>query len=70
MDLDTLVASLANHLTSENDMRIRYKRKKNEIELAFNKSVTDLQAQKLPPKRTRTTDSNVNSIDIRLFFRI
>ena len=46
--LDTLVKSLANHLTSENDMRSRYKRKKLEIEQAFNRTVIELQEKKLP----------------------
>ena len=45
--LDTLVTSLANHLTSENDMRSRYKRKKSDIEGAFNRAVVELQAQGL-----------------------
>jgi hypothetical protein len=38
---------LANHLTSENDMRSRYKRKKCDIEEKFNRAIVDLQAQKL-----------------------
>ena len=46
--LDTLVKSLANHLTSENDMRSRYKRKKFEIEQAFNRTLSELQEKKLP----------------------
>jgi hypothetical protein len=50
--LDTLVTSLANHLTSENDMRSRYKRKKTDIEQAFNRAVVQLQEQKLPKEGT------------------
>jgi hypothetical protein len=46
--LDTLVTSLANHLTSENDMRSRYKRKKCDIEEAFNRVIVELQERKLP----------------------
>ncbi|CAF3363390.1 unnamed protein product [Rotaria socialis] len=43
---DTLVTSLANHLTSENDMRSRYKRKKSDIEAAYNRAVVRLQEKK------------------------
>ena len=49
--LDTLVTSLANHLTSENDMSCRYKRKKVNIEQAFNQAVVELQEKKLPKDR-------------------
>ncbi|UJR37805.1 hypothetical protein I4U23_030495 [Adineta vaga] len=45
---DTLVTSLASHLTSENDMNCRYKRKKAGIEQAFNQAVVELQQKKLP----------------------
>lgn len=38
---------MANHLTSENDMRSRYKRKKAEIEAEYNRLVVELQKQKL-----------------------
>jgi len=48
---DTLVASLANHLTSENDMRSRYKRKKADIEQEYNRAITELQEKKIT-KRT------------------
>lgn len=65
--LDTLVSSLANHLTSENDMRIRYKRKKNEIEQAFNQTITELQEQKLSQDRTRIVQSFENEF---VHFRI
>ncbi|CAF3481580.1 unnamed protein product [Rotaria sp. Silwood1] len=44
---DTLVTSLANHLTSENDMRSRYKRKKHDIESAYNRAIVELQEKKL-----------------------
>lgn len=68
---DTLVSSLANHLTSENDMRIRYKRKKNEIEQAFNQTITELQAQKLSQdqykreleKRTNEFHQKIKALD-------
>ncbi|CAF4415222.1 unnamed protein product, partial [Adineta steineri] len=48
---DTLVTSLANHLTSENDMRSRYKRKKADIEQTFNRAIVELQEKKLPKER-------------------
>jgi hypothetical protein len=56
---DTLVTSLANHLTSENDMRSRYKRKKTDIEEAFNRTVIQLQEQKLPKERTMNKNSHL-----------
>ncbi|CAF1281855.1 unnamed protein product [Adineta steineri] len=48
---DTLVTSLANHLTSENDMRSRYKRKKADIEQTFNRAIVELQEKKLPKEQ-------------------
>ena len=58
--LDTLVTSLANHLTSENDMRCRYKRKKTEIESVFNREIEDLKSQGLS-KEGQTTLSRFHS---------
>ncbi|CAF4714585.1 unnamed protein product [Rotaria sp. Silwood2] len=68
---DTLVTSLANHLTSENDMRSRYKRKKGEIESAYNQALVELQERKLPKEqykreldeKTAQFRQEINSLD-------
>ena len=39
------------HLTSENDMRSRYNRKKSDIERDYNRHIVALQERKLPQER-------------------
>ncbi|CAF1152309.1 unnamed protein product [Adineta ricciae] len=68
---DTLVTSLANHLTSENDMNSRYKRKKMDIEQAFNRAVVELQEKRLPKdeykkeldEKTEQFKREINALD-------
>ena len=68
--LDTLVASLANHLTSENDMRSRYKRKKAEIESAFHQEIEELQAKGLSKDGMKINLSNNFWLKYGIIFRI
>ena len=49
--LDTLVSSLAMHLTSENDMRSRYNRKKSDIERDYHRHIVALQERHLSQER-------------------
>lgn len=67
--LDTLVTSLANHLTSENDMRSRYKRKKCDIQDKFDRALVALQEAKLS-KEGRITLMFYLLINMNSFIRI